>query len=85
VDDTGDDVVSVNIHFAIYAIDQTTFDSITTCSGLDSYLVKDGDYMDNASGWFDLHNYADTYVWVIWFEASSKTSVWTVDIDLTLR
>ena len=85
VDDTGDDIVSVTIHFAIYDIDQTTFDSISTWSGLDSYLIDDGDYIGSASDWFDLHNYADTYVWVLWFEASSKTSIWTVDIDLTLR
>ncbi|MHA2352698.1 MAG: hypothetical protein ACXABX_06225 [Candidatus Thorarchaeota archaeon] len=83
--DTGVDAVSVTIHFAIYDIDQTTFDSITTWPGLDSYLVDEGDYLNTASSWFDLNNYADTYVWVIWFEASSKTVVWSVDIDLTLR
>ncbi len=85
VDDTGVDVVSVTVHFAIYSIDQTTFDSITTWAGLDSYLVEEGDYTNSVSSWFDLNNYSDTYVWVIWFEATSKTSVWTVDIDLTLR
>ncbi|MHA3963784.1 MAG: hypothetical protein AM325_009605 [Candidatus Thorarchaeota archaeon SMTZ1-45] len=85
VDDTGVDVVTVTIHFAIYEIDQTTFDSIPTWAGLDSYLVEQGDYYDTATGFFNLQNYASTYVWVIWFEASSKTSVWTVDVDLTLR
>ncbi|MBN2230044.1 MAG: hypothetical protein JW779_10700 [Candidatus Thorarchaeota archaeon] len=85
VDDTGSDSISVTIHFAIYAIDQSTFDSIPTWAGLDSYLVEDGDYTNTASDYFNLNNYADTYVWVIWFEASSKTDVWNVDIDLTLR
>ena len=83
--DTGVDAVSVTIHFAIYSIDQTTFDSITTWPGLDTYLVEEGDYSNSVSSWFDLNNYADTYVWVIWFDASSKTDVWSVDIDLTLR
>ncbi len=83
--DTGSDDVTVTIHFAIYSIDITTFDSISTWGGLDSYLVEDGDYIDRADDFFNINNYADTYVWVIWFEASSKTDVWGVDIDLTLR
>ncbi len=82
---TGTDSVSVTIHFAIYSIDQATFDSITTWPGLDSYLVQEGDYTNSVSSFFDINNYADTYVWVIWFEATSKTSVWSVDIDITLR
>ena len=77
--------MSVTIHFAIYSIDMTTFDSIPTWPGLDSYLVEEGDYLSSVSNWFDLNNYADTYVWVIWFEATSKTDIWTVDIDLTLQ
>ena len=85
VDDTGVDAVSVTIHFAIYSIDKTTFDSIPTWPGLDSYLVEEGDYTNSVSDWFDLNNYSDTYVWVIWFEATSKTDIWTVDIDLILR
>jgi hypothetical protein len=85
VDDTGVDAVSVTIHFAVYNIDQTTFDSIPTWPGLDSYLVEEGDYTNSVSSWFDLNNNPDTYVWVIWFEATSKTSVWSVDIGLTLR
>ena len=85
VGSTGNDSVSVTIHFAIYDIDQATFDSISTWPGLDSYLAEQGDYTNSVSNWFDLNNNADTYVWVIWFEATSKTSVWSVDIDLTLR
>ncbi|MFW9958662.1 MAG: hypothetical protein ACFFCT_11385, partial [Candidatus Odinarchaeota archaeon] len=85
VDDTGSDAVSVTIHFAIYEIDQTTFDSILTWSGLDSYLVEDGDYSTSCTDYFNINNYASTYVWVIWFDAASKTDVWTVDITLTLR
>lgn len=85
VDDTGSDAVSVTIHFAIYEIDQTTFDSISTWSGLDSYLVEEGDFLTSVSDFFNINNYASTYVWVIWFDATSKTDVWTVDYDLTLR
>ena len=85
VDDTGSDAVSVTIHCAIYEIDQTTFDSITTWPGLDSYLVEESDYTNTVDDFFNLNNYASTYVWVVWFEASSKTDIWTVDIDLTLR
>jgi hypothetical protein len=83
--DTGSDSVSPTIHVAVYEITQTTFDSISTWSGLDPYLVESGDYTNTASDFFDLNNYADTYVWVIWFEASSKTDLWQVNIDLTLR
>jgi hypothetical protein len=85
VEDTGSDAVSVTIHFAIYKINQTTFESIPTWGGLDSYLVEEGDYTTACSSYFDINNYASTYVWIIWFEATSKTSVWTVDITLTLR
>ena len=85
MDDTGVDAVSVTIHFAIYDIDKVSFDAIPTWPGLDSYLVQEVDYSTSVSSFFDLNNYADTYVWVVWFEATSKTDVWTVDIDLTLR
>jgi hypothetical protein len=85
VDDTGSDAVSVTIHFAIYEIDQTTFDSIPTWGGLDSYLVEDGDYSTARVDFFNIYNYASTYVWVIWFDAASKADIWTVDITLTLR
>jgi hypothetical protein len=85
VTDTGVDGVSVTVHFAIYDIDKVTFDSIPTWPGLDTYLVQEGDYSTSVSSFFNINNNADTYVWVVWFEATSKTSVWSVDIDLTLR
>ncbi len=85
VDDTGSDAVTVTIHFAIYEIDQTTFDSISTWAGLDPYLVEEGDSTTTYTDFFNLNNNIDTYVWVIWFDATSKTDTWTVDIDLTLR
>lgn len=85
VDDTGVDAVTVTIHFAIYEIDITTFDSLPTWGDVDPYLVQEGDYTTTAYSWFDLNNEPSTYVWVIWFDASFKTDVWTVDIDLTLR
>ncbi|MFW9833590.1 MAG: hypothetical protein ACFFEK_06320 [Candidatus Thorarchaeota archaeon] len=82
---TGSDGVVVTIHFAIYEIDQATFDSIPTWGGVAPYLVDSGNYTTNASDFYNLNNYADTYVWVLWFDASSKTDVWSVNIDLTLR
>jgi hypothetical protein len=83
--DTGSDSVTVTVHVAVYEIDKTTFDSISTWSGLSSYLVQSGDFTTSHTGYFDINNYASTYVWVVWFDASSKTSVWSVDIALTLR
>ena len=41
---TGSDAVTVTVHVAVYEIDKTTFDGISTWSGLDSYLVDQGDY-----------------------------------------
>lgn len=82
---TGSDSVTVTVHVAVYEIDKTTFDGISTWAGLDSYLVNQGDYTTTASDFINLYNYADTYVWVFWFDASSKTSTWSVNIDLTLR
>jgi flagellar basal body-associated protein FliL len=83
--DTGSDSVTTTIHVAVYELTKATFDSISTWSGLDPYLVESGNYTNSASDFFNLNNYSDTYVWVIWFDASSKTSVWQVNIDLTLR
>ena len=83
--DTGTDAVSVTIHFAIYEMDQASFDAIPTWGGVAPYLVQSANYTSSATSFFNINNYADTYTWVIWFEASSKTSIWTVDIDLTLR
>ncbi len=82
---TGTDSVSVTVHFAIYEIDMTTFDSIITWPGLDTYLMEQGDYTTSQISYFNINNYASTYVWVIWFDATSKTDTWSVDIDLTLR
>ena len=83
--DTGSDAVSVTIHFAVYEIDQTTFDSIPTWAGVAPYLVDSANYTNSANDFFNLNNNADTYTWVLWFEASSKTDVWSVDITMTLR
>jgi hypothetical protein len=82
---TGSDAVSVTIHFAIYEIDKITFDGIPTWGGLNSYLVEQGNYSTSCTDYFDIYNYASTYVWVVWFDAASKTSVWNVDISLVLR
>ncbi len=82
--DTGSDSVSVTIHFAIYETDVSTVDSLSW-SELNSYLIEEGDYLTQVDDFFNLNNYADTYTWVIWFDASSKGDTWSVDIDLTLR
>jgi hypothetical protein len=83
--DTGTDAVSVTIHFAIYEMDQVSFDAIPTWGGVAPYLVQSGNYTNSVTTFFNINNYSDTYVWVIWFDAASKTSTWTIDIDLTLR
>ncbi|MHA2027184.1 MAG: hypothetical protein ACW98U_14880 [Candidatus Thorarchaeota archaeon] len=85
VSDTGTDSVSVTIHYAIYNIDSATVFGAATWAELDTYLVDDGSTTSSAYDFINLNNYADTYTWVLWFEASSKTVTWSVDIDLTLR
>ncbi|MFW9847396.1 MAG: hypothetical protein ACFFD6_11650 [Candidatus Thorarchaeota archaeon] len=84
-DHTGSDSVSVDVYCAIYDIDKTTVDDAPTWAELDSYKVGEFTRSDPVSDWIDLHNSAGTYTWVIWFDASSKTSEWSVDITLTLR
>lgn len=85
IDDTGNDSVTVTTHFAIYEIDYTDFANLTWIER-DAYLIEEGDYSSTyVDSFFDINNEASTYVWVLWFDASSKTSVWTVDIDLILR
>ncbi|MGY5875318.1 MAG: hypothetical protein RTU30_06210 [Candidatus Thorarchaeota archaeon] len=84
ISDTGSDLVYPSVHYAVYNIDMTTFNSLSWAA-LDSYLVEAGDDPNPAWDYIDLHNYADTYVWVFWFEASSKTTTWVTDITLTLR
>ena len=85
VDDTGVDAVTVTIHYAIYETDAATVYGAATWSELDVYLLGSGDTPTSVTDFIDLNNYADTYTWVLWFEASSKTDTWTIDIDLTLR
>lgn len=85
VADTGSDAVTVTVHYAIYEVDAATVYGAATWAELDVYLLGSGDYTSSVNSWVDLNNYADTYTWVLWFEASSKTSTWQVDIDLTLR
>jgi hypothetical protein len=85
LDNTGTDSVTVTIHCAVYDCDQTTFDSLTWSELDTSYLIEESNYTDSVSDFFNIHNYSDTYVWVIWFDAPLKTSTWSVDIDVTLR
>jgi hypothetical protein len=83
--DTGTDAVSVTVHYAIYDTDAATVYGATTWSELDVYLLESGDSVSTVNDFINLNNNADTYTWVLWFEASSKVDTWQVDIDLTLR
>jgi hypothetical protein len=85
VRDTGDDSVLVDVHIAVYETSVSTVDAASTWGDLLSYLVDEGTYPSPFSQRIDLYNYASSYTWVIWFEASDKTDVWDVDITLTLR
>jgi archaellin len=83
--DTGSDSMSVTVHIAVYNLDVATFDSIETWAEVDNYLMDEKDIAPPVDDYIDLYNFADTYTWVIWFEASEKTDTWNVDITLTLR
>ncbi|MFW9861390.1 MAG: hypothetical protein ACFFEX_02455 [Candidatus Thorarchaeota archaeon] len=85
VKDTGTDGVSVSAHIAVYETSVSIVDGASTWGDLDTYLVGEGTYPSPFSQRVDLYNYASSYTWVIWFEASAKTDVWDVDITLTLR
>ncbi|MHA2378162.1 MAG: hypothetical protein ACXADO_09320 [Candidatus Thorarchaeota archaeon] len=85
VRDTGSDSVIISVHIAVYEASVSTVDAAPTWDDLLSYLVDEGTYPDPVSQWINLYNYVSSYTWVIWFEASSKTDVWDVDVTLTLR
>ena len=86
--DSGSDTASVTVHIAVYDLDQSSFESMTSSSlsDADDYLLGYGDYTDESvNDWIDLHNYAATYTWVLWFETSEKSDTWSCDITITLR
>jgi hypothetical protein len=86
--DKGSDTASVTVHIAVYDLDQSSFDSMTSggLSGADEYILGSGDLTDEpVNHYIDLHNYADTYTWVLWFETSEKSDTWSCDITITLR
>lgn len=83
--DTGSDSVSVSVHIAVYDIDVDTFDDITTWSEANNHRIGYGDINPPVNHFIDLHNYADSYTWVFWFDAAEKSDTWSVDITLTLR
>jgi hypothetical protein len=85
VRDTGSDGVSVSAHIAVYETSVSIVDGASTWGELSTYLVNEGTYPSPFSQRIDLYNYASSYTWVIWFEATGKTDVWDVDITLTLR
>lgn len=85
VRDTGTDSVVLSIHIAVYETSVSTVDAAATWGDLSAYLVDEGTYSNPTDQWIDLYNYASSYTWVVWFEASGKTDVWDVDITLTLR
>lgn len=85
VRDTGSDSVIPSIHIAVYEASVSTVDAAPTWDDLLSYLVDEGTYPSPVYQFINLYNYAASYTWVIWIEASSKTDVWDVDVTLTLR
>jgi hypothetical protein len=82
---TGSDSVSVSVHIAVYDTDLSTFDSLSWEDLDNYYLVGEDTYTGGADDFINLYNYAETYTWVIWFDASFKSDTWDVDITLTLR
>jgi hypothetical protein len=85
VRDTGSDSVAVSIHIAVYEAAASTVTNAASWGDLSGYLVGEGTYSSPTLRFINLYNYASTYTWVIWFEASDKTDVWDVEIKLTLR
>jgi hypothetical protein len=83
--DKGSDIVSVTIHIAVYEMSRAAFDSYSTWAEVEPYLLSQSDHINSVNDFINLRNYASGYVWVVWFEAASKTSVWSVDMQLTLR
>ncbi|MFX0107927.1 MAG: hypothetical protein ACFE7R_06575 [Candidatus Hodarchaeota archaeon] len=90
VESTGSDTnVTVGIFYAVYDTDMATVDSLSW-EDLETYRLYGGpaygDTIPNpVDDFINLYNYAHDYTWVFWFEADYKTSVWSVDITLTLR
>jgi hypothetical protein len=84
IDHTGSDSVTVTIHIAVYETTAAVVDAAATWGELDSYLVGENDYIGSVYSSIALYDYATTYTWVVWFDASDKTSVWSVDIDITM-
>jgi hypothetical protein len=81
----GSDSFAVDIYYAVYETDMSTVDTLPW-DDLIPYRMNYGLTSSPVVDWIDLNNYADSYTWVIWFEASStKFSTWDVDIDLSLR
>lgn len=84
VADTGEDVVVVTIHVAVYDLNQTTFDSLGTIIDLEPYEIEQIEEQTDLSGSIALDNEAKTYVWLVAFMATEKIDVWSVDILITL-
>ncbi len=82
---TGSDSVMVSVQIAVYDVDQTTFDTLSWTDLDNNHLVGSDSHTGDVLDFIDLYNYPETYTWVVWFDASSKSDVWDVDIDLTLR
>jgi hypothetical protein len=82
---TGSDDVTVDIVIAVYDVDLSTFDTLSWSELDNNYQMDKTTHTGEVLDFVDLHNYSDTYTWIIWFEASSKADVWDVDITLTLR
>jgi hypothetical protein len=82
--DTGNDVVTVTIHYAVYDTDLITFKSLNE-SSREQYLVGLRTGAESVDDSIQLHSHTSAYSWVFWLEADSKTDAWSVDVRLTLR
>jgi hypothetical protein len=82
--DTGNDVVTVTIHYAVYDTDLLTFKSLNE-SSREQYLVESNVGAESVDASIQLHSHTSAYSWVFWLEADSKTDAWSVDVQLTLR
>ena len=85
VEDTGEDVGTVTIFVAVYELNESTFDSLGTIIDLEPYKVAQIEDQTLLEGSIDLDNEASTYVWLVVLYAAAKTSVWSVDVLVTLQ
>jgi len=79
-----DSPVVVLIHTAVYRLDLTTFDTLDW-GQRDPYLVSAGNKTTLFRSNIVVNNTPSTYVWVVWYTASTKTTPWMVEMILNLK